>query len=360
MALFEGTSWSEIRNDLFVSSPSGPRFSANATRPKDNLPAEIEVANLKADGMVELLRRSPATPFTILLGSTTMQDLIVELGSPETTHSPHQIETDKVQRDQPRPRRQSNMSNGRAHSGSQPSSYSSTGTDTFDADFDSGEADDDASDRLGRKIFWCFFSHGMDILIGPPSEARAPSNNDAASDDLVVLKVVIHGNVPGSYAFNRHRRLRWNLNFPDIPYLQQDSLNSESNFEHDLRPALMHVYKDVLPESDMGESSLTRIVSLTRLKHWRVLLFNRCAKRLPVTETSANPFTGRGKVINRTWGGSGGGGMSDSSFFLPDAEKELVEGGGSEQWLGNTKLYSFPGLDFEVLDNGAVAALTVS
>ena len=66
---------------------------------------------------------------------------------------------------------------------------------------------------------------------------------------------------------------------------------------------------------------------------------------------------GKGKVVNRTWGGSNG--PSDSSFFLPDADEDLGDGGASEQWLGNTKLFAFPGLVFEVLEAGGVSALTV-
>ena len=159
----------------------------------------------------------------------------------------------------------------------------------------------------------------MDILIGSPSEEASSTTGSGhtpltASPHLVVTKVIIHGNVPGSYAFNRHRRLRWTLNFPNIPYIAE-TLNSEIKFE-ELKPTLMHVFHGVWPDSQMG----------------------------------------RGKVVNRTWGGAG---QSDSTFFLPDAETELVEGNGSEQWLGNTRLYAFPGLGFEVLENGAVSGLTV-
>ena len=94
-----------------------------------------------------------------------------------------------------------------------------------------------------------------------------------------------------------------------------EPLTSETKFE-DIKPTLMHVFHGVWPDAQMG----------------------------------------RGKVVNRTWGGAG---VSDSSFFLPDAETELVEGGGCEQWLGNTRMFAFPGLMFEVLENGAVSALTV-
>lgn len=95
----------------------------------------------------------------------------------------------------------------------------------------------------------------------------------------------------------------------------------------------------------------------------------------------------RGKVVNRTWGSAGS--ASSSGFFLPDAEQDLVESGtttgtqrhvvgnggavtvggaggdddgdgDSEGWLGNTRLYAFPGLVVEVGEQGAVVAITVS
>lgn len=318
MALFEGSSWPEARKDLFVRTPSGPRLSALAGRPKDNLPAEIELANITTEGTIEFQRRPPASLFSIVLNQTTPQDLITELGPPDVMHK---RETDAARPEPPSHKRAGSMSrpmsNGRAHAGSQPSSYSSTGTDTFDTDFDSGDADEDPADRTSRETFWCYFAHGMDILVGPPS-GHLPTDGPgrtplAASSHLVVSKVIMHGNVPGSYAFNRHRRLRWTITLPNTPYLD-GGLTSETKFE-EVKATLMHIFHDVWPGSEMG----------------------------------------RGKVVNRTWSGS----PSDSSFFLPDAGEDLVEGGGSEQWLGNTRLYTFPGLVFEVLENGAVSALTV-
>ncbi len=91
-------------------------------------------------------------------------------------------------------------------------------------------------------------------------------------------------------------------------------LTSENKFDH-LQPSLIHIFQDVWPASEMG----------------------------------------KGKVVNRTWANNSG----ESSFFLPDEDKDLDESGGSEQWLGNTRLYTFPGLVFEVLENGAVSALTI-
>ncbi|KAI7595786.1 hypothetical protein KC343_g17273, partial [Hortaea werneckii] len=239
------------------------------------------------------------------------------------------------------------LSNGRSHPGSQPSSYSSTGTDTFDTDFDPGEAEDNPAERASRERFWCYFSHGLDILVGPPSDHATSHTSEtqhhlATSHRLVVTRVVIHGNVPGSYAFNRHRRLRWSLSLPPSSPAVQDEqqqllLLSEHNFDTLMKPALL--------------------TSFAQTPGW------------------SEAEMARGKVVNRTWSGGGGigGGIggSESGFFLPDEEQEVVvgEGGGgvggvgggegSETWLGNTKLFSFPGLVVEVLGCGAVGGLTV-
>ena len=316
MAVFEGNSWPEARDMLFVKTPEGPRMSAITSQPRDMLPAEIEEAQITGAGRVELVRRAPALPFHILLGQTTPQDLLTELGPPDAYHK-RDPQTVPEQTPHQRPRSTS-RTNGRPHP-TPPSSYSSTGTDTYDTDFDSGDAEDDAAERAIRETFWCYFSHGMDILVGPyndqislPEElAGYPQTPLSMSPHLVVLKVVIHGNVPGSYAFNRHRRLRWEMYLPKA----SKAFNSEYLFD-DIKPDLMQAFQGVWPESEMG----------------------------------------RGKVINRTWGA----GPSDSSFFLPDSDQDLIEGAGSESFIDNSKLHNFPGLTFEVLSNGAVSALTVS
>lgn len=326
MALFEGSSWPEARKDLFVRVPNGPRCSALAQRPKDNLPAEIEHASLEGDGKITLIRTPPAAPFVIVLNQTTPQDLITELGPPDATKK-RDVDT-ALQQHQPSKRRTSSISkpftNGRtSHAGSQPSSYSSTGTDTFETDFDSGDADDNPADRTNREIFWCYFTHGMDILIGPSSPSRTTATTTTnpttspSTPHLTVQKVIIQANIPGSYTFARHRRLRWTLALPRIPWATDD-LHSEANFTSTLQPSLLQAFEGIWSENEMS----------------------------------------RGKVVNRTWGTSGGGG-EDSTFFLPDAGEDLVEGQGSETWLGNSRVFSFPGLGVEVLENGVVGSLSV-
>lgn len=349
MALFEGKSWPEARKDLFVREPEGPRLSALANRAKDSLPEEIDSANVLGDGRIELVRSNGNPPFVIVLNQTTPQDLTTELGPPDAVHKREEPPGTPEPTTQHRRAASSSrpLSNGRSHPGSQPSSYSSTGTDTFDTDFDPGEAEDDPAERASRERFWCYFSNGLDILVGPPSDHASSHTTEtpfhlATSHHLVVTRVVIHGNVPGSYAFNRHRRLRWSLclpptNPPTQTHQSPDHLLlSEHNFDTVMKPALL--------------------ASFAQTPGW------------------SEAEMAKGKVVNRTWSGSGGGiggsSGSESGFFLPDEEQEVGgEGGGggglgglgdgSETWLGNTKLFSFPGLVVEVLGNGAVGGLTV-
>lgn len=317
MAVFEGGSWADMRKELFTRTPTGPRISS-ATRSRDSIPAELELARIRGEGTIEFLRRNPAPPFYLKINETSLQDLITWLGPPDVKHKAN-IQSQR--QDTPMQRRTGSTSqataNGRAPAGSQPSSYSSTNTDTYDVDFESGDIEDDATDTAAREEFWCYFNQGLDILTGPatktPYGLPSPSSDGGGiahpSPHLVVKKVILHGNVPGSYAFNRHRRLRWQICLPNTEFA--GDLTSETKF-YDLNAALIFI--------------------------------------LP-----AAPDIGKGKVVNRTWGA----GATDSSFFLPDAEEDLVEGNGSENWIGNTKVYTYPGLVVEVGDNDAVSALTV-
>lgn len=73
-------------------------------------------------------------------------------------------------------------------------------------------------------------------------------------------------------------------------------------------------------------------------------------------------------VLNRGWGDSPGsscellGGWEDSLGGKRNDDGHGGNGGGGldeENGLGNTTLFGFPGLIFEVLKNGAVSGLTV-
>ena len=71
----------------------------------------------------------------------------------------------------------------------------------------------------------------------------------------------------------------------------------------------------------------------------------------------------RGMVLNRGWGDSPGSSCELLGGWEDSAGGKRVDGPNAvldeEKGLGNTTLYGFPGLVFEVLKNGTVSGLTV-
>lgn len=327
--------WPEARRDLFIRKPSNPRSSAVAARPRETAPDEIEYVKVHGAGKLEVLRRS-SPAFWIVLSQTTPQDLITELGPPDQICRRPQIEEDS-------PRKP--VSNGARHATSMlprsydstPSSVSSNNTDTYETELDDDEAGEGTDATQANEQYYCYFEHGFDILLGPPTDiSPLPVNcaqdeqitQPATSDSHVsVTRVILHGNIPGSYPFNRHRRSRWSLNY--IP--NKDTITSESKF-NDIHPTLLKAFNGIWPEKEMQE----------------------------------------GMVIVRSWGGDSDS-PSGSAILIGgemDEDMEDMEGSGwnkeggesgnaSEQWLKNTRLFKFPGLMFEVMHNGAISALAV-
>ncbi|KAG9851361.1 UPF0183-domain-containing protein, partial [Aureobasidium melanogenum] len=341
MAIYEGRFWPEVRKDLFTRIPTNPRSSSLLGRPREGPADEVEHANVCGAGRVELLRRSGSkTP--IILSQTTPQDLITELGPPDAIMPRSSQSDEKGQQTYPKPRAAVSCGPNNSY-GSYPSSYSSTNTDTYETDFDEDEETNGAEARqASEQQYYCYFEHGFDILLGPPTDisflpkgvdeaGEAPQSNLTAIDGhLTVTQIIFHGNIPGSYPFNRHRRSRWSLNY--IPSCDTP-ITSESLFPS-FHQTLVKSFSHIWPASDMSE----------------------------------------GMVIVRSWGGdtdsmTGSAILINGEFDLEDDmefingqdgwEREKKDENGDEQWLRNTKLYKFPGLMFEVMHNGAISALTV-
>lgn len=309
IAIFEGASWPEARKDLFTRKPSLPRSLSLPPRHKECMPDEIDFINILEGGHLECLRRS-SPPVTILMGDTTAQDLITDLGAPDTIYKRPVRLDDQPQRPARPARRRSSNAITRGSYSSTPSSYSSSNTDTYDVDFEDDDGIDGFDVVRSEEQYYCYFKHGFDILLAP---SDPPTTNGHAEPRLTVSRVVLHGNVPGSYAFNRHRRIRWALQYID-------HICSESDFNKAHRQ-LLKKFMGVWPEKDMKD----------------------------------------GMVIVRDWNGDS---PSGSAILIGDGdegdEDEDNDGAkNSEQWLKNTQLYKFPGLMFEVMDNGAISALTV-
>lgn len=332
MAIFQGPSWPETRAKLFTQQPQYPRFPTLAGKNREAAVDEIEEFNILGAGKLEVIRRSNP-PIYITLSETTPQDLIAEFGPPDAIYRKND-------------RRISiHRAAGRSGGGGgdadalHMSPSPARGMDGADTDHSSNNSMSDDSDEeasqgetldpgsLPTECFFNYFHHGFDAFIsypalpGPafPGSGLSEPAPPPPSSLLVVTKIILHGNVPGSYPFNRHRRSRWAIN----PHAYGDSLTSETSYD-EISGRLRDVWKDSYVN--------------------------------PAEERALQ----RPMVLNRGWGDS----PESSVEFLGGWEESTGRGqraghDGQDGGLGNTELFGFPGLLFEVMKNGAVSCLTV-
>jgi hypothetical protein len=343
MAVFSGDSWQKARGTLFTANPPNPRAAALAGKGKEGGPDEIELVRVHGEGRIELIRRS-SPPFWIILSETTPQDLIMELGAPDSIYrkNDHRL---SIHKDRRTSDASDNSAARLANDDNLDSDHGSAiGTGDEDEWEDDEEAATEAQERevAAAEHFYNYYHHGFDILISQPTQISPPSpTSERRQEDphedgefsaqplnhLTTTKIILHGNIPGSYQFNRHRRSRWTLDH--VPSeLYRDPLNSEMSFG-DISGRLREVFK---PYYENEEEE--------RLQQ-------------------------RGMALNRGWGDSPGsscellGGWEDGSgkkSKFANAGSGMVEGGGN---VGHVELFGFPGMIFEVLKNGAVSSLTV-
>ncbi|KAL8946862.1 MAG: hypothetical protein Q9222_006796 [Ikaeria aurantiellina] len=252
LAVFSGASWHEARHDLFTRPCPNPRSLALSAKGKEHQPDEIDLVSVCGGGVVDLIRRS-SNPFRIVLGETTPQDLVAELGPPDAIYrkSDHRLSIHKPRR---REQRTSHGSYGASPVKSEDlfdtdHSSAHTTTDDSDAEEDNVPGDDNRTQPTA-KCFYNYFRHGFDVFISyPPNpspcfpHAQTPHDPPATvkvTDHLVATKVLLHGNVPGSYPFNRYRRTRWVIDADASGSVHH--LDSETSFTR-LSDELRNVWK---------------------------------------------------------------------------------------------------------------------
>lgn len=336
LAIFNGPSWQEVRQDLFVRPCPNPRSLALSGRGKELHPDEVDLVKIHGGGKIEIIRRS-SPPFIITLSETVPQDLVAELGPPDAIHrkSDRRLSIHRT--------RQRDQTPSEKALGSSPANYddlidtdqSSNHTTTDESDIeDDFSPSNEKNDDRSAECFYNYFHHGFDIFISYPTlpspsfPSLQPETELATSarstDNLVVTKVLLHGNVPGSYPFNRYRRSRWRI---DVQSIQdtETSLTSERPF-NELSGALKSIWKGTYANEN-EERSLQR-----------------------------------GMVLNRGWGDSPGsscellGGWEESTDMPKKGSSHPING---TPGLGNTELFGFPGLVFEVLKNDFVSCVTI-
>ena len=330
MSVFNGSSWPEARSSLFTKPPPFPRSIALSGRSKEFVPEEIEEMVVHGAGKIEVLRRN-LPPLLIGLGETTPQDLVAELGPPDAIYRKNdtRITIHGSSNVEPLANPNSAPSTRRAHS--RDSNLSSAQSYTGESDGDSPAPTNEDRPVVNPECFYNYFHHGFDALIAFPTRRSPPfpgTEDETASNPLqshlVVTKILLHANIPGSYPFNRHRRSRWSI------------MSGTSNSEH------------AVLTSEMPFGEVSRNLKETWIHSYAS----------PEEESSMQ----RGMVLNRGWGESPGssvellGSFEDSS--APHKLKSIVHDEGA-QGLGNTQLFGFPGLLFEVLKDGTISCLTV-
>lgn len=327
MAIFSGNSWTEARSNLYTEVPILPRSPSLIGKSTETVPDEVEEVKVFGAGRLEFVRRS-APAFVMMLNETTPQDVVAELGPPDAIYRKHDRRISIHATGNTTSRRRPSISPGldpQALDTDQSSIQSYTEDSDFEADVQEGRLDD-----RSEECFYNYFQHGFDILISLPGNKSPPfpgsANNElpmSSNAQLVVSKIFLHGNIPGSFSFNRHRRSRWVIKTSGEN--RGLSLTSEMGFA-EISSALKEVwhetYKDAEEEKQMQ----------------------------------------RGMVLNRGWAES----PESSIELLGDFEEVSAEDQGDDKGpsdgmggLNNTELFGFPGLLFEVLKNDTISCLTV-
>lgn len=316
MAVYFGNSWPDVRNNLFTMELPEPRTLLPGNKNREVTIEEISCVKILGGGRLELQRHRAPDSVHIRLGYTTPQHLVAQLGPPDAIYrrAGQELTIHKA-------RATSDALQGRPGLVKDDMANRDSFSGQTSADISDDEFDNELSGSITTECFYNYFYQGFDILIAPPAlpsmlpptqqENHAPKVPSTAAP-LVATKIVLHCNVPGSYSFQRHRRVRW-----EIAYLSGKSANSEAPFS-DIA-ALLH-------------------------KEWR----------------GTYHFT-PGMPLNRGWGDS----PSSSCEFLGgweesnDGERIDDEDTDGSMRLGNTTLHGYPGLVFEVLKNGFISGLTV-
>lgn len=329
MAVFSGESWADARSTLWTGVLPSVKSSAVFPRTKDVYPDEVSLVRIYGRGRLQMFRKWTNNGFWIQLGQTTPQELVMELGPPNAIYRKNDEKMDVHQgRATGTARLRGDATDGgRADEAITDTDQSSMNTGSDESD-NPDAMDEDGGTNPSGECFYNYFYMGFDVLLSKPAEpSKAPPGpqSDALEemgvkmhhpDRLVVTKIVLHGNIPGSYEFNRHRRCRWEIAYPGC---EDQVVTSEMEFEH-VEELMNQTWESELPTAATGKSQARQ----------------------------------RGMVLNRGWGNSPGssceflGGWEESGARRAETNSDST-----------TTLYGFPGMVFEVLRNGYINTVTV-
>ena len=352
LAIFDGDSWPKARSDLYTHEPSNPRNPVvNPGKAQNQIPDEIELVKVHGEGKIELSRRS-GVPFWIILSETTAQDLIAELGPPDAIYRKDDHRTSVWKK--PKNRRPSNSNGAGPTREDLTDTDASSHTEASDSDGEGDGAASRAKELAAAECFYNYFYHGFDVLISKPTSISPPSPTSPRTEKtnpheesefvpslnhLVATKVIFHGNIPGTYPFNTHRRSRWTLeHVPSGPYTSP--LTSEMSFS-DISGRLREVYRSSYTTEEEERNQQRAMVLDRGWGEWSEV--DASGEWEGVTGWDADDLDDMEGLT------SGPSKRKARSQIKLDAESGL----------GNVKLFGFPGMIFEVPRCGEVSALTV-
>lgn len=343
MSVFIGPSWEIARHSLFDTDMSGLlRSPVAAGIKKETVPKEIELVKIHDNSRIELVRNDRSS-FWIIMGETTPQDLVAELGPPDSIHkkSTNNGKIRDRKNSSARASRRTSSNNGMSpqmRTVAFDSDVSSQVDESEESEPEDGIRCEPSNTDHSLDVFYNYYSHGLDILISnyplpvltisdTSSSVKEPTHAILSHSQLVVIKVLLHGNVPGSWPFNRHRRIRWTIvamSDNDHPSM----LTSEDSFR-DISHSLQQRFHDnYANDEERSAAALPMVV-------------NRSLGREEIANSDGN-------VFQDIWED---GGIS-SVRRLDQTTSEYEKIGGAE-------VYGFPGMVFEVLRSGAVSSLMV-
>ena len=337
MAIFSGESWQDACHDLMTTPCSNLRSLALSNRGKEFRPREVDLVRIRGNGWVDMERGVNTPTFRIRLGKTTPQDLIAELGPPDAIYhkSDRKMAVYKIHNRDRKTKRTSSVTFPVNHEDVTDTDQSSMQSATDDSDVEErSDARGNTKADSSVECFYNYFYHGFDVFISRPT-LPAPGFSSTENDvnrmveveepkQLAATKILLHANVPGSYPFNRYRRSRWVI---DVQTSEADvELNSETPFTT-LSGSLRQIWRSHSADEN-DEDSLERHIVLNR-------------------ELAESPGSSCELL----------GGWEESAETQREGSTEKVAEDGPG--YGNTKLFGFPGLLFEVLRNDAVSCLTV-
>ncbi|KKF92534.1 hypothetical protein CFO_g5116 [Ceratocystis platani] len=333
MAIFNGTSWAASRETIWTEILPSIKASTHLPRSKEVVPDEVSLVRIHGGGKLQLFKKWTNISSWISLGETSPQDLIAELGPPNAIYRKNdQRMTIHKQRTASHSRtREESEDDG--HLGRKLDENSAPLITDSDDTYNESSANDAAAGTIPGECFYNYFHLGFDVLVSSPETPSPPPpltdktlpvvdkpHKSTAPDRLVATKIVLHGNIPGSYEFNRHRRCRWEI-----------------------------AYLDPAPDGYPNSETPFTTTKAQLMKRWTAAL-----------EPGEVPKWENGMVLNRGWGDSPG---SSCEFLGGWEENATVPGPLSGRDDGTsdstTTLYGLPGLVFEVLRNDYVNAVTV-